>query len=288
MHITQDDFAHLGILDQLSDSLRREVEEIIPSELLLPLNSPSYLVEVITDAWIFATWAISKSRGELPQGSHGIPLPPLHHLAGVEKVLSELSPALLQRNFEQRPHDPARALGDVHHVSIQIIALQSESRDVGLQQNVDLRRCFLDTTLDWYWNSIDEFLQLNFFIFSDWNVLEFFAQGKQSEEVDGVHVRLQFLIVDLHRVAFDVVMRGHFTQSCGQEGANPSLVLDHACFLQFQSSGVGQVHPHLNQSWVILAIFWADSVQLVISPHSYVQIGVREPIDSFFDTGYTA
>ena len=112
------DFAHFRELDNLANLLCGHVIEMRPSELLLLFNLSQY--------FFWKALVLSK-------GCHGAPLSPLDHFASIEEDLRHLSPSSLYCNFEKASEYSASTLGDIDHVSVQIITFKLEAADVSLQ-----------------------------------------------------------------------------------------------------------------------------------------------------------
>ena len=183
MNQLMNDFAHFRELDDLANLLSGHVIEMRPSELLLLFDLSQYFF---------------RKALVLSKGCHGAPLSPLDHFACIEKDLRHLSPTSLDCDLEKASEYSASTLGNIDHVSVQIITFQLEAANVSLQQDVYLCRCLVKGTFDWHRYLINELGQLNLLIFSDGDEMEFFGESEEAEDVNDVHLRLHVLIVDTH------------------------------------------------------------------------------------------
>ena len=46
---------------------------------------------------------------------------------------------------------------------------------------------------------------------------------------------------------------------------------------------MNKIHPRLNQSGIVEEIFWLHSVQLGVSSHPDVEVGVRDPVHGLLE-----
>ena len=97
---------------------------------------------------------------ELTQRGHSTPHLLLNHLAHVQSCPRWNCPAPLQTDLENGSEDTAGGLLDVDHVSDESETLELETRDVGLQEDVDLRGGLFDGLFDGNGNTFEELAQL--------------------------------------------------------------------------------------------------------------------------------
>mmetsp|Transcript_111441 Transcript_111441/g.322178 ORF Transcript_111441/g.322178 Transcript_111441/m.322178 type:complete len:958 (-) Transcript_111441:1198-4071(-) len=168
MHKLVDRLAHLLELDQLGDLGTRQIVVALPSEVLL-LDLPK---NVLGQAL------------EMPERRLRSPHALVDHLAPVQRAQRQRRPTSAQADLEDRAHNSAGGLLDVHHIRQQRKAIELQFRDVRLKKDVDLRGGLVCASLHGDGNALHELGHLHLLLFAHRDVLELVRQREQAQELD--------------------------------------------------------------------------------------------------------
>ncbi|KJR89206.1 uncharacterized protein SPSK_05806 [Sporothrix schenckii 1099-18] len=270
-HQAADGGAGLGEAQQLAHARRVEVEVALPGHV----DALGFLHNV------------ARAARELAQRRHGRPHALLGHLAQVECCLGDAGPALLERNLKHGAQDAAGRLRDVDHVGHEGEAVETQARDVGLQQHVDLGVRLLDALLDGDGHAAQQLGQLQLLFLAHGNVLELAAQRKDAEHLNGRDGRLDQVVVRLHGAVRDVVVRRNAAQLRGLQPARLLVVLGQAGLAQHERRRVHQVHALLLERLVVL-VLGAHLVEAGRPQHAHKQVRVAEPLDRLVARAHVA
>src|SRR5271170_570158 len=123
-----------------------------------------------------------------------------HHLTHIQRHFRDCGPSVFQTHLKESAENSSCRLSNVDHIGENGESFEFDTRDIGLEENVDFGSWFIDTFLDGDRNHFFDFSQLHFLVRSDWDVAEFLAEGEDAEHIDVGDRFVEEISVGFHRV----------------------------------------------------------------------------------------